>query len=35
MKIAADTTLALGFLWGVFHVEVKYTSRGPRLIEGK
>ncbi|KAJ8909103.1 hypothetical protein NDN08_005799 [Rhodosorus marinus] len=33
MKIAADTTLALGFLWGVFHVEVKYTSRGPRLIE--
>jgi hypothetical protein len=24
---------ALGFHLGVFHVESKYTSRGPRLIE--
>ena len=24
---------ALGFDMGVFHVEGKYTSRGPRLIE--
>mmetsp|Transcript_4414 Transcript_4414/g.13382 ORF Transcript_4414/g.13382 Transcript_4414/m.13382 type:complete len:558 (-) Transcript_4414:1446-3119(-) len=32
-SLASKTTLALGFLWGVFHVEVKYTSRGPRLIE--
>ncbi len=24
---------ALGFQLGVFHVEAKYTSRGPRLIE--
>jgi hypothetical protein len=24
---------ALGFRLGVFHVEAKYTSRGPRLIE--
>jgi hypothetical protein len=24
---------ALGFHMGVFHVEAKYTSRGPRLIE--
>jgi biotin carboxylase len=24
---------ALGFTCGVFHVECKYTSRGPRLIE--
>eukprot|EP00188_Purpureofilum_apyrenoidigerum_P002070 Plantae.Rhodophyta-Purpureofilum_apyrenoidigerum.ctg22328.p1 GENE.Plantae.Rhodophyta-Purpureofilum_apyrenoidigerum.ctg22328~~Plantae.Rhodophyta-Purpureofilum_apyrenoidigerum.ctg22328.p1 ORF type:complete len:558 (-),score=110.14 Plantae.Rhodophyta-Purpureofilum_apyrenoidigerum.ctg22328:1698-3371(-) len=33
ISLANNTTLALGFLWGVFHVEVKYTSRGPRLIE--
>ena len=26
-------TQALGFHMGVFHVEAKYTSRGPRLIE--
>eukprot|EP00184_Porphyridium_aerugineum_P001268 CAMPEP_0184696922 /NCGR_PEP_ID=MMETSP0313-20130426/4076_1 /TAXON_ID=2792 /ORGANISM="Porphyridium aerugineum, Strain SAG 1380-2" /LENGTH=540 /DNA_ID=CAMNT_0027155657 /DNA_START=111 /DNA_END=1733 /DNA_ORIENTATION=- len=33
IKLACDTTLALGFKYGVFHVETKYTSRGPRLIE--
>jgi len=27
------SALALGFEMGAFHVEVKYTSRGPRLIE--
>lgn len=27
------TPQALGFQLGVFHVECKYTSRGPRLIE--
>lgn len=33
IKLAADSTLALGFKYGCFHVECKYTSRGPRLIE--
>lgn len=33
MKIATDTTLALGFTNGLFHVEAKYTSSGPRIIE--
>eukprot|EP00184_Porphyridium_aerugineum_P008601 CAMPEP_0184692272 /NCGR_PEP_ID=MMETSP0313-20130426/823_1 /TAXON_ID=2792 /ORGANISM="Porphyridium aerugineum, Strain SAG 1380-2" /LENGTH=545 /DNA_ID=CAMNT_0027150097 /DNA_START=149 /DNA_END=1786 /DNA_ORIENTATION=- len=33
VKLACDTTLALGFKYGVFHVEVKYTTRGPRMIE--
>jgi biotin carboxylase len=30
---ASQTLRALGFTDGAFHVEVKYTSRGPRLIE--
>mmetsp|Transcript_20608 Transcript_20608/g.55000 ORF Transcript_20608/g.55000 Transcript_20608/m.55000 type:complete len:541 (-) Transcript_20608:135-1757(-) len=33
IKLACDTALALGFKWGVFHIELKYTSRGVRLIE--
>ncbi|KAA8494970.1 Carnosine synthase 1 [Porphyridium purpureum] len=33
IKLSVDTTLALGFKYGVFHVECKYTSRGPRMIE--
>lgn len=33
VKLAIDSTLALGFRAGAFHVECKYTSRGPRLIE--
>lgn len=33
VKLGIDTTLALGFRYGCFHVELKYTSRGPRLIE--
>lgn len=32
-KLAGDTALALGFRAGCFHVECKYTSRGPRIIE--
>lgn len=33
IKLSVDTTLALGFKNGCFHVECKYTSRGPRMIE--
>lgn len=33
INLAIDSTLALGFTNGCFHVEAKYTSRGPRLIE--
>uniref|UniRef100_A0A7S1TGQ0 ATP-grasp domain-containing protein n=1 Tax=Compsopogon caeruleus TaxID=31354 RepID=A0A7S1TGQ0_9RHOD len=33
IKLSIDTTLMLGFRWGAFHVECRYTSRGPRLIE--
>ncbi|GJQ10043.1 hypothetical protein GpartN1_g1834.t1 [Galdieria partita] len=33
MYFAQQCTLALGFVLGAFHVEVKYTCRGPRLIE--
>ena len=32
-QLAVDAALALGLTHGVFHVEGKYTSRGPRLIE--
>eukprot|EP00172_Hildenbrandia_rubra_P003997 Plantae.Rhodophyta-Hildenbrandia_rubra.ctg7318.p1 GENE.Plantae.Rhodophyta-Hildenbrandia_rubra.ctg7318~~Plantae.Rhodophyta-Hildenbrandia_rubra.ctg7318.p1 ORF type:complete len:547 (+),score=108.91 Plantae.Rhodophyta-Hildenbrandia_rubra.ctg7318:928-2568(+) len=32
-RLAIDSTVALGFKYGAFHVECKYTSRGPRLIE--
>jgi len=31
--LAVKSCLALGFTSGVFHVELKYTSRGPQLIE--
>ncbi|KAF4650617.1 Carnosine synthase 1 [Perkinsus chesapeaki] len=31
--LAVNSVLAMGFTMGVFHVEAKYTSRGPRLIE--
>lgn len=33
MELSVKTVKALGFVNGVFHVEGKYTSRGPRLIE--
>uniref|UniRef100_A0A7S0ZJC2 ATP-grasp domain-containing protein n=1 Tax=Timspurckia oligopyrenoides TaxID=708627 RepID=A0A7S0ZJC2_9RHOD len=33
IQLAIDSTLVLGFKYGAFHVELKYTSRGPRLIE--
>ncbi|EER18773.1 Phosphoribosylamine--glycine ligase, putative [Perkinsus marinus ATCC 50983] len=32
-KMAQDAVTAIGFKNGVFHVEGKFTSRGPRLIE--
>ena len=32
-KLCTDTLAALGFSCGVFHVEGKVTSRGPRIIE--
>mmetsp|Transcript_4541 Transcript_4541/g.3764 ORF Transcript_4541/g.3764 Transcript_4541/m.3764 type:complete len:103 (+) Transcript_4541:529-837(+) len=32
-QMAVDSVTAMGFTDGVFHVEGKYTSRGPRLIE--
>jgi carnosine synthase len=32
-NLAIQSVEALGFLDGVFHVELKYTSSGPRLIE--
>ncbi|EEQ98795.1 conserved hypothetical protein [Perkinsus marinus ATCC 50983] len=31
--LAVKSVIAMGFTSGVFHVEAKYTSRGPRLIE--
>ncbi|EER05758.1 conserved hypothetical protein [Perkinsus marinus ATCC 50983] len=33
VDLAVSSVKALGFDSGVFHVEAKYTSRGPRLIE--
>jgi biotin carboxylase len=33
IKLSIDTTLAFGFTSGCFHVECKYTTRGPRMIE--
>jgi biotin carboxylase len=33
IKLSVDTTLAFGFRSGCFHVECKYTARGPRMIE--
>jgi len=33
IELAVNSTLAVGFRYGAFHVEVKWTSRGPRLIE--
>ena len=33
LELSVKTVEALGFISGVFHVEGKYTSRGPRLIE--
>lgn len=32
-ELAVDTLNCLGFTEGVFHVECKYTSHGPQLIE--
>eukprot|EP00955_Chlamydomonas_euryale_P111973 366101-Chlamydomonas_euryale.AAC.13 len=32
-ELSVRSVQALGFTLGVFHVECKYTSRGPRLIE--
>ncbi|KAF4669667.1 Carnosine synthase 1 [Perkinsus chesapeaki] len=32
-QMAVDSVSAMGFSDGVFHVEGKYTSRGPKLIE--
>jgi carnosine synthase len=33
LDLSVKTVKCLGFTNGVFHVESKYTSRGPRLIE--
>eukprot|EP00798_Chlamydomonas_sp_ICE-L_P007624 gene7624-781_t len=33
LELAIRAVQCLGFILGVFHVECKYTSRGPRLIE--
>jgi biotin carboxylase len=33
LDLAVRAVSCLGFALGVFHVECKYTSRGPRLIE--
>lgn len=33
IEMAHKTLISLGFTDGGFHVEAKYTSRGPRLIE--
>lgn len=33
IRLSVDTCLAFGFRSGCFHVECKYTSRGPRMIE--
>merc|ERR1712232_65962 len=32
-ELAVQSTKAVGFTSGVFHVELKYTSTGPQLIE--
>eukprot|EP00928_Gymnodinium_smaydae_P011752 TRINITY_DN14306_c1_g1_i2.p1 TRINITY_DN14306_c1_g1~~TRINITY_DN14306_c1_g1_i2.p1 ORF type:complete len:608 (+),score=93.10 TRINITY_DN14306_c1_g1_i2:64-1887(+) len=32
-ELAVDSVKALGFTTGVFHVELKYTSTGPHIIE--
>merc|ERR1719335_117250 len=32
-ELAIDSVKAMGFTSGVFHVECKYTSTGPQLIE--
>jgi len=32
-ELAVDAVRALGFERGIFHVELKYTSTGPQLIE--
>jgi len=32
-KLAVDSVNALGFTNGVFHVECKYTSTGPQIVE--
>jgi carnosine synthase len=32
-QLAIDSCIALGFDAGIFHVELKYTSSGPQLIE--
>lgn len=33
ISLSVAATLSLGFTCGVFHVESKYTTQGPRLIE--
>lgn len=33
LDLSVKTVKCLGFVTGVFHVECKYTSHGPRLIE--
>lgn len=33
IKLASDATLELGFRYGCFHVECRYTAHGPRLVE--
>lgn len=33
VKLSVDTCRAFGFRSGCFHVECKYTHRGPRMIE--
>lgn len=33
LELSVASVQCLGFTQGVFHVECKYTSRGPRLIE--
>lgn len=33
LELSVKAVAAMGFEWGAFHVEGKYTSRGARLIE--
>jgi biotin carboxylase len=33
LELAVKSVQAVGFTMGVYHVECKYTSHGPRLIE--
>lgn len=33
LDLAVRAVQCMGFVLGVFHTELKYTSRGPRLIE--